>query len=71
MKIENPEGYHTFCPKAWRKIPNLTGDYDFDAGVAYSKSGAMKAKIHSHISKENSYGYKTGYRGYSGYGGDD
>ena len=59
---------HECCPKEWRKVPNLTGDYDLDATIAHRKNGDMPHRLALYVSN-NAYGPKTAYRGYTS--GDD
>ena len=63
---------HECAPKDWRKIPMLTGDYDFDATVMHRDNGDMPHRIRLYVkSAKSSYSPKTGYNGYHGYSGDD
>ena len=63
---------HECCPKDWRKVPMLTGDYDFDATVEHRNNGDMPHRMSLYLkSPKGSYGPKTGYNGYHGYSGDD
>ena len=71
MKIEDPRGYHRFCPKLWRKVHDLTGDYVFDASIEQSQNRDMQAKLHDHLAMDSAYGPKSAYRGYSSMAGDD
>lgn len=68
--MKKPDGFpcHDCAPKAWRKIPNITGDYDMDAAIMHSHNRDMAGKIMSHLSTPH-YGPKTGYNGYGS--GDD
>jgi hypothetical protein len=61
--------YHQCAPKAWRKTANVTGDYDFDASIQHANADG-KRKLQEHVAT-SSYGYRTGYNGYSGLAGDD
>lgn len=62
---------HKYSPKAWRKTPQMTGDYDFDASITHTKNKDAKGKIETHLLSEEAYGPRTNYGGYSGYSGDD
>jgi hypothetical protein len=62
---------HNCAPKAWRKTPIITGDYDLDASITHGRhSPAMKHKLKDHTG-DTIYGEKTGYDGYKGYSKDD
>ena len=71
--MRNPKGFHAHqcCPPTHRQVPNITGDYDFDASLVRSKNTDLAAKFRNHISASQGYGYRTNYRGYSGLAGDD
>jgi len=71
MQIEHPDGYHRFCPKIWRKVPNITGSYELDGSLMGNRNPDLPGKMQTHLSRENSYGYRTGYDAYSGISGDD
>jgi hypothetical protein len=64
--------FHQLAPKLWRDTHMLTGDYVFDASIEHCTNRDMKAKLWQHLGEMGeSYGFRTAYRGYSGYAGDD
>jgi len=60
-------------PKGWHQVPKVTGDYDLDATIEHRSNRDMphRLALYTKGGRVNAYGYKTGYRGYHGYGGDD
>ncbi len=72
--MRRPKGTkcHECAPQEWRRTPNITGDFDFDESMMRSKNKDMQARIKLYtLTDESGYGPRTGYRGYSGYSGDD
>lgn len=72
--MRRPRGVstHKCAPKAWRGVPNMTGDYDLDATILHRTNGDMAKKIQSHLSNPRGvYGSRTAYSGNSGNHGDD
>jgi hypothetical protein len=63
------QGCHDCGPKAWRNVPNVTGDYDLDATILHRNNPNLPARLKLYVkTKLKSYGPK----GYAGYGpGDD
>jgi hypothetical protein len=71
--MRNPRGFqaHQCCPPTHRQVPNITGDYDFDASLVRSKNTDLAAKFRSHLATGGpGYGPLTAYCGYSNYSGD-
>lgn len=66
-------GCHDACsPKGWHDVPNLTGDYDFDATIEHRNNKNLPQRLWMYVKRgDSAYGYKTGYDGYHGYSGDD
>jgi hypothetical protein len=60
-------GNHLVAPKAWREVPNLTGDADCDATIAHRSNTDMPARLNLYIRRS---GPITAYRGYHNYSGD-
>jgi hypothetical protein len=60
------------APKAWRDVPNLTGDYDLDATILHrnNKDLPNRLKLYTKRGKGGTYGPLTAYNGYSNYHGD-
>lgn len=56
-------GCHQCAPKAWHKVPNLTGDYDLDASIGHSPNKDMGKRLNQYITRQR-YGYHTGYDTY-------
>lgn len=72
--MRQPRGYknHLYAPQAWRRTPNITGDYDLDASIAHCRNKSVPQKIAANIAPAGpGYGPLTGYSGYSGYSGDN
>lgn len=65
-------GHHECCPKDWRKVPNLTGDYDLDATIMHRENGSLPSRLSLYTRRNTgNYGPRSAYNGYSGYHGDD
>ena len=65
-------GCHDCCPKSWRAVPKLTGDYDLDATIEHRSNKNLPARLEIYVKRgANVYGPRTNYRGYHGYSGDD
>lgn len=63
---------HDACPKPWRDVPNLVGDYDLDATIMHRDNPALPQRLELYV-KHTGRAYQpvTGYKGYHGYGGDN
>jgi len=73
-KYKVDSGLHQFAPRMWRHTHNITGDHVFDGSIEngmHPKSLDLPGKLRMHLATGEAYGYKTGYRGYSGIAGDD
>lgn len=72
MKSLGADHCHQCAPRAWRGVPDLTGDYDLDATIAHrhNKDLPHRLGLYTKRSRE-SYGPRTAYGGYHGYSGDD
>lgn len=64
-------GCHQCAPKGWRRVPNVTGDYDLDASIAHSPNKDMAKKLDLYTTRRGAYGYRTGYSPYGPVAGDD
>lgn len=65
-------GCHDCAPKAWKRVPNVTGDYDLDATILHRKNRDMAARLKQHIAAPApTYSPRTSYHGYSGNHGDE
>jgi hypothetical protein len=42
---------HQCAPKPWRRTPNLTGDYDFDATIMHRSNKDMAKKLDMYTAK--------------------
>jgi len=56
-------GCHQCAPKAWRIVPNLTGDSDLDASIGHSANRDMARKLSMYISRQH-YGPRSAYESY-------
>jgi hypothetical protein len=56
-------GCHTCAPPAWRRVPNVTGDYDLDASIGHSPNKDMAKKLSMYVTRQK-YGYRTNYDSY-------
>jgi hypothetical protein len=62
---------HACCPKDWRDVPNLVGDYDLDATILHRENPSLPQRLSLYVKRgERAYGPSSGYRGYRNYGGD-
>ena len=65
-------GCHQCAPKAWRRVPNLTGDYDLDATIAHRGNHNLPARLAMYTLHKGGYGPHTAYDPYgTELGGDD
>ena len=65
-------GCHDCAPKGWKGVPNVTGDYDFDATIMHSKNRDMATRLNQHLAHVNpTYTPRQGYHGYNGNHGDE
>ena len=64
-------GCHTCAPKAWRDVPNVTGDYDMDATILHRNNKDLPNRLRQYSRRGRSYGPMTAYDGYHGYSGDN
>ncbi len=81
MKYPKGNNAHQCAPIDWRHTPNMTGDFEMDASIMNAKAKRLKTDLIHHIKADGlwnsiapgdtAYGYRTGYRGYEGYHGDD
>jgi len=72
MESIGHHGNHVVAPKAWREVPNLTGDADCDATIAHRSNTDMPARLNLYVTRRGTaYGPLTGYSGYRGYSGDN
>lgn len=63
---------HQACPKAWRDVPDVTGDYDLDATIMHRDNPDLPKRLELYTRKRgHGYGPLTGYNGYHGYTGDN
>jgi hypothetical protein len=63
---------HVCAPKDWKTVPDLTGDYDFDATIMHSKNRDLPARLALYVKgPKNAYGPRTGYNSMHAYSGDD
>ena len=56
-------GNHTVSPKAWRDVPNMTGDYDCDATIEHRNNADLPDRMAMYL-KRRAYGIRTGYGNY-------
>lgn len=71
MKRLGADHCHQCAPKAWRRVPDLTGDYDLDATIAHRANKDLPYRLGMYVKKGKPYGPVTGYSGYHNYSGDD
>jgi hypothetical protein len=65
-------GCHSCAPKAWRGVPNVTGNYDLDATIMHRSNRDIPARLKLHLaSAAPTYGPRTSYHSYSANHGDD
>jgi len=62
---------HEFCPKDWKEVPNITGSHELDAVIARSNNSDVNDRLKMYVDRQaGAYSPRTGYNGYSNYGGD-
>ena len=73
MKVRSGIPCHQCCPQEWRHTPNITGHHELDAVIHRNGNKDMAARLayYCGAGTNESYGPRTAYNGYSGYGGDD
>jgi hypothetical protein len=72
MHLLSHRGCHHCAPKAWRDVPVMTGDYDFDATILHRSNGDLPLRLNLYLKHDvKAYGPVTGYSGYNNYHGDD
>jgi hypothetical protein len=65
-------GVHQCAPKAWRAVPNMTGDYDLDATILHRNNPDMAHRLAQHISAPRGMAYRPRhYQDNHGNHGDD
>jgi hypothetical protein len=58
-------GNHEAVPKAWRDVPNLTGDYDCDATIEHRNNPSLPDRLWMYLKRpRHAYAIRTGYGGY-------
>jgi hypothetical protein len=71
--MRRPRGVrcHVCAPQRDRRVPNISGDYDFDASILHSTNSDMANRLEYYVAKgPPGYGPLTGYSAYSNYSGD-
>lgn len=76
MKYPKGTPMHSVCPAEFRRTPNITGNFELDAVIHANKNPDMQSRLalyagDARISGSLSYGPRTAYDGYDGYGGDE
>lgn len=71
MRAPKHTPMHECCPEDWRKTPVFTGSHELDAVIHRNTNGNIPARMKLYAGGDSSYGPRTGYNGYHGYGGDD
>lgn len=61
---------HDCAPQAWHDVPELTGDYDFDATILHRGNKDLPNRLALYVKRGKTYGPVTGYSGYHNYSGD-
>ena len=62
-------GCHQCAPSSWRRVPNVTGDYDLDASIGHSPNKDMAQKLSMYVTSRG-YGPRTSYDPYGSKGDD-
>lgn len=58
-------GLHDCCPKAWRDVPKLTGDYDADATIMHRENKDLPDRLAMYTKRPRpAYGIRSGYGSY-------
>ena len=62
---------HQCAPRAWRDVPNLTGDFDFDATILHRHNKDLPNRLQLYVKQGNGgYGPGSAYKGYANYSKD-
>ena len=65
-------GCHDCAPKGWRAVPNVTGDYDFDATIMHRGNKDMARRLAQYVAVPRGMPYSPRtYHGNHGNHGDD
>ena len=60
------------CPDEWDRVPNLSGSHEMDGVIKRSTNADVPARLKLYCGRENAYGSRTSYNGYTkGYTGDN
>lgn len=67
------KGCHDCAPGPWKKVPNVTGDYDLDATILHRRNPDMAHRLNQHIARAGggNYVHRTMSSGNHGNHGDD
>jgi len=76
MKYPKGTPMHSVCPAEFRHVPNITGSFELDCAIQKNPNKDMASRLamyagDARISGSLSYGPRTAYDGYDGYGGDE
>lgn len=69
MGISKNQTHDACAPKAWKDVPNVTGDYDLDATIMHRDNKDLPHRL-ALYTKGQVYGPLTGYNAYHNYRGD-
>lgn len=65
MQELSHSGTHDCAPKAWRDVPVLAGDYDFDATILHRNNGDLPDRLALYtVRPRPAYGIRSGYGSY-------
>lgn len=76
MKCPKGTPMHAVCPAEFRRVPNITGSFELDCVIQRNSNKDMQSRLAMYagdprVSGSLSYGPRTAYDGYDGYGGDE
>ena len=55
-------GNHSVCPRAWRDVPNCSGDYDLDATIEHRDNADLPDRMAMYTVRSRPiYGRRNGY----------
>jgi hypothetical protein len=58
------QGNHYCAPKAWRDVPDMTHDYDFDATIEHRNNADLPDRLNMYLRRSRAYAIRSGYGNY-------
>lgn len=57
-------GNHQVCPSAWKDVPDLSGDYDFDATIEHRDNADLPDRLGMYLRRSRAYAIRSSYGNY-------